>query len=308
MTATHLPDVQQRTDPPRAGGIRERLLATMPVTERRLSLAGVSTAVLEGGDGPPVILLHGAGEFAATWTRVIPALSTTHRVIAPDLPGHGASERVDGPLDAARMLAWLDELIERTCASPPVLVGHLLGGSLALRHAAADGGAPLAGLVLVDAYGLARLRPAPGFALALARFLARPTPRSQRGLMRACLADRDALLDEMGERLTTLEAYALQGARSPGTKQALRSLMPALGLARIPSRDLEGITVPITLIWGRADRQVRLRVAEAARDRYGWPLHVIDGAADDPAIEQPKAFLRALRAALPARTDRGEAA
>ena len=44
---------------------RERLLAGLPVTERRLQLAGVSTAVLEGGDGPPVVLLHGPGEFAA---------------------------------------------------------------------------------------------------------------------------------------------------------------------------------------------------------------------------------------------------
>jgi hypothetical protein len=39
--------------------------------ERRLELAGVSSAVLEGGDGPPVLLLHGPGEFAALWARVI---------------------------------------------------------------------------------------------------------------------------------------------------------------------------------------------------------------------------------------------
>lgn len=44
---------------------RERLLAGIPATERRLQLAGVSTAVLEGGDGPPVVLLHEQGEFAA---------------------------------------------------------------------------------------------------------------------------------------------------------------------------------------------------------------------------------------------------
>jgi hypothetical protein len=50
-----------------------------------LQLAGVSTAVLEGGDGPPIVLLQ--GEFAAVWMRVIPELVTTHRVIAPGLPG-----------------------------------------------------------------------------------------------------------------------------------------------------------------------------------------------------------------------------
>src|SRR5215208_5811386 len=68
---------------------RQRLLAGLPVIERRLQPAGVPTAVLEGGDGPPIVLLQ--GEFAAVWTRVIPELVTTHRVIAPDLPGLGAS-------------------------------------------------------------------------------------------------------------------------------------------------------------------------------------------------------------------------
>ena len=55
---------------------RTRLLARMPVTERRLQVAGVSTAVLHGGDGPPVVLLHGPGELAAGWMRVIHDLAT----------------------------------------------------------------------------------------------------------------------------------------------------------------------------------------------------------------------------------------
>jgi pimeloyl-ACP methyl ester carboxylesterase len=49
---------------------RQRLLAGAPVTERRLDLAGVSTAVLEGGDGPPVVLLHGQGGWAGMWLPV----------------------------------------------------------------------------------------------------------------------------------------------------------------------------------------------------------------------------------------------
>jgi pimeloyl-ACP methyl ester carboxylesterase len=81
---------------------RERLLSGLPVTERRLQLAGVSTAVLEGGDGPPIVLLQ--AEFATVWMRVIPELVTTHRVIAPDLPGLGASEVSDGLPDANAVL------------------------------------------------------------------------------------------------------------------------------------------------------------------------------------------------------------
>jgi hypothetical protein len=46
---------------------RARLLDGLPVTERRLDIAGVSTSLLEGGEGPPVVLLHGQGGFAALW-------------------------------------------------------------------------------------------------------------------------------------------------------------------------------------------------------------------------------------------------
>jgi pimeloyl-ACP methyl ester carboxylesterase len=84
------------------------------VRERRVDAAGVATAVLEGGDGPPLVLLHGPASYAAQWRFVIPALVRSHRVIAPDLPGHGASGMPDGPLDAARAVAWLDELVAAT--------------------------------------------------------------------------------------------------------------------------------------------------------------------------------------------------
>jgi len=262
-------------------GLRERLLANLPVTERRLEPAEIATVVLEGGEGAPVVLLHGPGEFAATWLRVIPDLAATHRVVVPDLPGHGASGLPEGPLDAERALAWLGELIEQTCDSPPALVGHLLGGSLAARFAA-DNRSRISRLVLVDGYGLARLRPAPSFALGLIGFMAR----------------RPSLREQMEGRLEQLEAYALERARTPAMKKALRSLMPQLGMRPIPAADLARISVPTTLIWGRHDLQVGVRVAEAASARYGWELHVIEDAADDPAVEQPEAFLDALEAAL----------
>jgi pimeloyl-ACP methyl ester carboxylesterase len=276
---------------------RERLLAELPVTERRLRLADIQTAVLEGGDGPPVLLLHAPGEFAATWMRVLPNLVTNHHVVIPDLPGHGASTTVDGRLDAERVLRWLRELIERTCPVLPTLVGHLLGGAIAARFAV-DHADRLGRLVLVDAYGLGRFRPAPRFALAMARLLARPTARAQRGLMQNCMADLDRLRDQMDGRLEQLEAYALDRARTPSQKAALRSLMPQFAMPAIPPADLARIPIPTTLIWGRHDQQVRLRVAEAASARHGWPLHVIEDAADDPAVEQPDAFLRALHGVL----------
>jgi pimeloyl-ACP methyl ester carboxylesterase len=273
---------------------RERLLSGLPVIERRLQLAGVSTAVLEGGDGPPIVLLQ--GEFAAVWMLVIPELVTTHRVIAPDLPGLGASEVSDGPPDADSALMWLGELIETTCASPPVLVGKNAGGALAARFAI-DHSDRIDRLVLVDTYGLARYRPAPGMALSFVRVLLRPTERGLERGFRHCFLDLDRVRAEMGERYEWIAAYALDRFRTPTVKAAMRSLMRQLASA-IPSRDLDRIAVPTTLIWGRHDLGVRLNVAEAASARHGWPLHVIDDARDDPAIEQPDAFMQALRTAL----------
>jgi pimeloyl-ACP methyl ester carboxylesterase len=65
---------------------RQRVLAGAPVIERRLDLAGVSTAVLEGGDGPPVVLLHGQGGWSGVWLPVIADLVRTHRWSRPTCP------------------------------------------------------------------------------------------------------------------------------------------------------------------------------------------------------------------------------
>ena len=279
---------------------REQLLTGLEVTERRLTLAGISTAVLEGGDGPPLVLLHGPGEFAAKWLRVIPQLVERHRVVAPDLPGHGASDVDGGRLDADRIAAWLRELIDRTCPSPPILVGHVLGGAIAARFAV-DESHRLRQLVLVDTLGLARFRPAPSFALTLVAFQARPTPRTYDRFMRRCSFDLDGLREQMGDRWEPFVAYNLELAQGPGAK-AVGRMFRELGLPRIPSASLARIGVPTTLIWGREDRATRLRIAQAASDRYGWPLHVIERCADDPPRDQPEAFLQALHAATERQT------
>ncbi len=275
---------------------RARLLAGIPVAERRLDLAGISTAVLESGEGSPIVLLHGPGEFAAKWIRVIPDLGRSNRVVAPDLPAHGASEAPDRDLHAERVHAWLGELIERTCTSPPVLVGHVLGGAIAARFAI-DHGERISRLVLVDTLGLSRFRPKPRFAVTMLGFLTRPTERSYHRFMRQCSLDLDGLREGMGERWDPFVSYNLQLARSPSAKVAGR-LMRRLGLPRIPGEGLARIAVPTALIWGRHDRANRLRVAERAARRYGWPLHVVENCADDPARDQPEAFLRALRTAI----------
>lgn len=276
---------------------RARLLADLPVTERRLELSGVSTAVLEGGDGPPMLLLHGPGEFAAGWLTVFPALVRNHRVIAPDLPGHGASSLTDGPLDVDAVLRWIDDLIEDTCPTPPVLVGRIVGGAIGARYAMAHPGR-LRGLVLVDTMGLTSFEPDPRFGLAMHRFLAAPAADTYDRFMDFCTYDLDGARGQLGQRWPAFANYAVELAGTPAVQAALGTLI-GLFASPIPPADLAGIDVPTTLIWGRYDLATALHVAESASMRYDWPLMVIEDAGDDPALEQPAAFVAALTARVP---------
>ncbi len=283
---------------PAGEGARERLLAGAPVAQRRLWLAGGSTAVLESGEGPPVVVLHGQGGFAGLWLPVVPGLATTHRVIAPDLPGLGASQVPDGPAGTDSVLAWLGELIDQTCPEPPRLVGFSLGGQIAARFAAVHS-ERLARLVLVDTPGLVgRVRPAPGTLLALIRHQARPSERSTLRLFRHLMVDLDAVRRRMGERWEPFLAYLVERAGTRSVQRANRRLMRGIGLQQIPPEDIARVSAPTTLIWGRHDTVAPLRTAEQASERYGWPLHVIDDAGHLSLVEQPQAFLRTVRAAL----------
>jgi len=129
-----------------------------------------------------------------------------------------------------------------------------------------------------------------------------------RNFRKYCFADAGQVTSVLGERYEWMTTYALDRFRSPNVRSTMRRLMPWLS-SPIPPADLDRITVPVTLIWGRHDVGVPLQVAESASARYGWPLHVIEDARDDPALEQPHAFLAAVHEALaprvPCRSPRG---
>jgi len=272
---------------------RGRLVSAIPAEERRLELAGMSTALLEGGEGPPAILLHGPGETAAWWMRVIPKMVKTHRVIVPDLPGHGETRTGGKALNENRVLNWLNELIDRTCDTPPLLVGHLLGGSIAARFAIARQDR-LSRLVLVNSFGLGKFRPAPGFAFRLIRFMVWPTEKNYDRFLPQCIYDVDELQRQMGEYWEPFLAYNLECAEDPDKKSAMKDLMQEVGTPKIPDEKLSRITIPTTLIWGRHDRANKLKIAKAVHDRFNWPLHVIDETRDDPKLERPGEVIQAI--------------
>jgi pimeloyl-ACP methyl ester carboxylesterase len=278
-----------------AAELRARMLAGTGIADRRIEASGITTAVLEHGAGEDVVLLHGPGEFAIGWVETILGLAPTHHVVAPDLPGHGASA-VGTESDVATMVEWLDALIAATCAGPPIIVGRVLGGALAARYCLGrlDGARRL---VLVDTMGLSPFEPAPPFAEALHRFLATPSERSHAQLMEYCAYDFTAVRRRLGESWADISAYAVDRISDPARLQAIGALIAGFGV-EIPKTDLAHIDVPTTLIWGRHDMATPLRVAETANRALGWPLIVIDEAADDPGFDQPEAFLDALETAF----------
>jgi pimeloyl-ACP methyl ester carboxylesterase len=279
---------------PVTDAIRERVLASLPMVERRLSLNGVSTAVLIGGEGSPIVLLHGPGGCAAHWMRVISDLVSSHRVIAPDLPGHGASEPFAVEPQEDAVCGWLEDLIECTCNAAPILIGQTLGGAIAARFAAERSRRARA-LVLVGMLGLQEFQPRPEFAAALHAFLGMPTAETHDQLWSQCSSDLPALRAALGENWDALTAYNLDRAQAPGMLEALSKLMTHFGMPAIPASVLTRIELPTTLIWGKEDRATPVHIAMDASARYGWNLRVIEAAGDEPALDQPQAFTSALR-------------
>ena len=106
--------------------------------ERRIAVGEVELFVRIGGDGPPLLLLHGYPQTHACWHRIAPALAASHRVVIPDVRGYGASvagtpagAAMDKRTSAADQLALMAALGHDRFA----LVGHDRGGRIAYRLA-----------------------------------------------------------------------------------------------------------------------------------------------------------------------------
>lgn len=290
---------RQNTDDPmvRADRLAAALHEGMPVTERQLELAGVSTSFLEGGLGSPIVLLHGQGGFKEMWGGLIPQLVGTHRVVAPDLPGLGRSQVRTATLNISGMVAWLGELIAQTCAEPPTLVGTSLGGTFAARFAI-EHGDRVRRIVLVDSGSLGRFRPALGVLAALIRYVRNPTPDTYDRFQRQVLFDPERVRAQRGERAAAFRAYHIDRTSQPSVRAANRELLRRIGVRQIPADQLAKVSVPVALIWGRNDRVMRFRIAEKASARFGWPLYAIENAGHAALLERPDAFIDALRSAM----------
>jgi pimeloyl-ACP methyl ester carboxylesterase len=275
---------------------RRRMLTGIPVMQRRLEVAGVSTALLEGGDGPPMVLLHGGIETGGVyWAPVISRLAETHRIVVPDVPGLGETEPFDR-LDAVSFGEWLAALLALTCDQKPTLVAHSLNGSLTAQFATHHGDL-LRELVLYGSAGIGHYRIPLGLLVTAIRFDLRPTERNNARFADWAFLDPARTRRQDPEWYDAFMAYGLSRGTAPSVKKTMRQLIKA-GSRQISDAELQGVVPSVALIWGRRDRMAPLRLAELASSRFGWPLHVVDDAGHVPHIEQPEAFVAALLAAL----------
>jgi 2-hydroxy-6-oxonona-2,4-dienedioate hydrolase len=223
--------------------------------------------------GTPIVLIHGANDQAGTWCSVAPALARTHRVIVPDLPGHGESAPKEGPIPISLIVSRLEAVIDDAVGAETVtLVGNSLGGWIALLYALKH---PLRveRLVLEDSGGLSRPLAVP--MVAYTREEAIPILRAVHG--------------PQYEPPEWVIAALLQRAQGS----------PMLRLTELAEHDIEPrlgkIAVPATLIWGEHDGVLPMSYAEALRDAIpNAELRVIEGAGHIPHMQQPERFLQCL--------------
>jgi pimeloyl-ACP methyl ester carboxylesterase len=111
-------------------------LATTAVrTDARVAVPGGTLAYTAAGSGEPLLLIHGLGGTRRTWRNIIGPLAATHRVIAPDLPGHGDSDAPAGDYSLGAHAAALRDLLVALGHPTATVAGHSLGGGVAMQFA-----------------------------------------------------------------------------------------------------------------------------------------------------------------------------
>ncbi len=251
--------------------------------------ARTRTYFISAGHGDPLLLLHGAGGDCKLFTGIIPALAEKRAVIAPDLPGHGRSEGLSGLYTVPAYLRWLNSFIDAMGLGPVDLVGHSLGGALALRYAGKYP-AKVKRLVLVDAISLGFPSLAATLRLLIAMFT-RDEQLSRARMGRVMFAGDDARRQEMA-------AAFLGGDASPPTGLGgfLWMLSRTWHIALpVSSRALENLRLPVLILWGDDDSYFpRSHAQRAQREIPASKLAFIPGAGHAPFLEQPAIFIEGL--------------
>ena len=245
---------------------------------------------------PPLVLVHGLGGTVENWRAIAPPLAADHRVLIPDLPGHGRSAPLPAAPDVDALAEAILGIADAEEADGAVWIGHSLGGVVGLRAAALRPDA-VRGLVLAAAAGIGSASRAAQVTLAVlgvarpGRLIAphrRAWAHSRLGRRAAFgwwgAADPDALEPELAE------AFLLGPAHHTDTRQAGRAL-----LVSDPRADLDHVTCPCLCLWGAHDNWVRVEDGIEYARRLRAPLRMIAGCGHLLIGERPDVCLAAIR-------------
>jgi pimeloyl-ACP methyl ester carboxylesterase len=273
----------------------------MPPTQVReiRVVHGHRRAFIRAGDGPPLLLLHGIGNNCQTWAGVIDRLAESHTVIAPDLLGHGASDKPRGDYSIAAYANGMRDLLTVLDMERATVVGHSLGGGIALQFAY-QFPERCQRLALVGSGGLgpelsAGLRAAtlPGAELVLTALagVSGPLRRGMQVLERIGRLGgwrRVGDLAEAGDALLALKDVEARRA----FLRTLRGVVDARGQAVTAlDRLYLADAIPMLVVWGSRDPIVPALHAETVRSLVpNARIEVFDGAGHWPHLDEPRRF------------------
>jgi len=266
--------------------------------ERFVEARGCRLRYLVGGSGDTVMLVHGLGGAAANWLALAPLLLPGRRVIVPELPGHGGSDA----LPAAPSLNAYADRIALLLDEPSAVVGHSLGGAIALRLAIRHPERVRA-LVLAGSAGISSGSRRARYSLTITGLLKpgkriAPYRRSvgQSALLKTIVFGRWGAADPPALSTELVEAYLAGPARHTDTLSASRAL-----IRDDPRVDLERVRCPTLLLWGARDHQLPIGDAFDYARRLHAPLRTIADCGHLLIAERPEACADAIQEFLSSR-------
>jgi pimeloyl-ACP methyl ester carboxylesterase len=257
--------------------------------ERVVARRGVSLRVFEGGEGRPLLLVHGYGGAAWNFDELASFLPG-RRLIVPDLPGHGGSS----PLPATPTLAGFADALAPLLDGPTDVLGHSLGGVVALRLAERHPEL-VRRVVLAAAAGISSSTRAAEILITLAGVV-RPARIAGRRIERITRSRRLRRLVFQPFEVANADALSDRAVHGFLRGSALHTDALGAGLALVrddPRQNLDRVRCPVLVLWGADDRQVPVEDGFEYARRLRAPLRVIADCGHLLIGERPDVVARA---------------